>query len=136
MEGLANMNKIVRISAEEDKEGRVTDRLGRLPFEMIRRFGKGGFGAVWLAQQGDTQVVVKKQPCDKLDYRGCLEWFTLKVFRHENVINAHACYYEPEKKFQLMVMDYASFGDLGHLIQAVRDQGRRFSRDEILKFVC
>ena len=88
---------------------------------MIRKFNKGGYAEIWLAEKDGQQVVVKKQWIKKLDWKGLVEWNTFRHCDHKHIISAHECYYDPEKQTQLIIFDYAEFGDLGHLIRAVRE---------------
>lgn len=54
---------------------------------------------------------------------------------HENIVNGVACYYDVDKKLQIIIMEYCVFGDLARLIHWHRLADLRFTEDEVLRLI-
>lgn len=120
----ANHYRIRRIQAKITKEGRLTtpavekNSRNYYPYGELKRIGKGGFGEVWIVRdEKGKKYIAKKVRCDKLEYRTLCEWSELLYLRHDNIVNAEECFFDPKNKLMIIIMEYCAFGDIAHLIR-------------------
>ena len=45
----------------------------------------------------------KHQELKQFQFRELYEWYMLKTSYHENIVNGIDCFYDPEKKLQIIV---------------------------------
>ena len=107
-------------------------------YEVLQTIGRGTYGEVLLARRkADDQVLVIKQ----VDLRGLEphekdsalnEVALLANFDYINIIRYHACF--TEKDILHIVMEHATQGDLGTLIQRNADLNKPFTEADIMNW--
>ena len=105
-------------------------------YEVLKTIGRGTYGKVLLARRkANDEVLVIKQ----IDLRGLEphekssalnEVALLANFDHINIIRYHTCFTENDVLH--IVMEHATQGDLGTLIQRNADLNKPFTEAEIM----
>ena len=105
-------------------------------YEVLQTIGRGTYGKALLARRKvDYQMLVIKQvdlrELSGLERKAALNEVSLLAdFDHINIIRYHTCFTEHELLH--IVMEYASQGDLGTLIQQKADLNKPFTEADIM----
>ena len=59
----------------------------------------------------------------------------LKTSSHENIVNGIDCFYDSEKKRQIIIMEYCDYGDVARLIKHFKTKEERFPEEQVIKLI-
>ena len=141
----------------EDVEGEDVEDNCECPlccnqFAMIKQLGEGSFGKTWLAKDrsksGQAGERVALKICRVSDMQE-LNWlldeatFLRAVGKHPHTVRLHDSFAHKEKKKHgldelevVLVMDFASGGDLKSLIEMLHRNKRYLPENDLLRFIA
>ena len=134
----ANMFEVEPIAADAAAWAKGSVVASAYPFSEQALVGEGANGAVWKVRHTETGQLfcAKYQTMQKTDLKNLHEWQALNDFRrkwpHRNIVKGHRCFFDQGKQLQVLVMDYAQYGDLNRLVHTFKVQHQHFTKDQLL----
>lgn len=120
---------------------RIDSALGKHGYTQIKKVGEGSFGAAILAQHNnekerDTKAVVKMidiSRASKQEREDALkESQVLSSLKHPYIVRYRESFHEDG--WLCIVMDYCEGGDLSDRVKKMRQSGKSFSQEQVLRW--